>query len=319
MTLSGLVEKSASTLGTRFGLVSLVPTLLLVLIVFALVAAGAPAAAPKLQVAMNALAQYDTAQGLFLIVVILTLALVFQPFQILIVRFLEGYWGSSKLGNRSSSLFVKLHQQKRDRLKYKLDALQKAAQSPDTSNEKRYFLAVEAGELSEWIYRHYPTKESRLLPTRLGNVLRAAEDRAGEPYGLDVITLWPRFYAILPERMASIIDDQRNQLDIAARFCATFGVVTLVSVGLLYEHGWWLILPAVTIALSWLCYRGAIVSALSYGVSIRTAVDLHRFDLLYALHLPLPENPEAEKKINKELSDFLRQGAPMGSHYKHPD
>lgn len=174
---------------------------------------------------------------------------------------------------------------------------------------------AEAGLLSDHIERSYP--KGQLLPTTLGNVLRAAEESAGAPCGLDAIAIWPRLYMILPERTAAMVDDQRNQLDIAARFCVIFGVATVVSAGLLYRHGWWLMVPVATFALAWMSYRGAITSARDYGLGIRTAIDLHRFDLLRALHLPLPKDREAEKQANAILSEFLRQGRPVNFDYDH--
>ena len=42
---------------------------------------------------------------------------------------------------------------------------------------------------------------------------------------------------------------------------------------------------------------------------VEAAFDLHRFDLLTALHLPLPANLTGEVTANQELSQFLRQPA----------
>lgn len=315
MKLGGLVEKSASKLGVRFGLVGLLPTILLVLFVLALVWGGAPACPPRLQAALVAMAQFDTAQGLLLVIAILALTLILQPFQLLLIRLLEGYWGTSHLGGALSKVFANRHSEKRDRIQTQLDKLLEAAQKQSATGNTPT-LAIQEGHLSDRIERFYP--KGMTLPTMLGNVLRAAEENAGVPYGLDIVTVWPRLYAILPDRTAGLVDDQRNQLDIAVRFCATFWMATVVSLGLLYQHGWWLTVPAATLALAWMSYRGAIASALAYGLGIRTAVDLHRFDLLRALHLPLPKDRETEKQTNADLSAFLRQGQPGDFHYDHP-
>ena len=40
---------------------------------------------------------------------------------------------------------------------------------------------------------------------------------------------------------------------------------------------------------------------------MEAAFDLHRFDLLTALHLPLPADLTGEVATNQELSRFLRQ------------
>lgn len=311
MNLGSLIEKSAPELGVRLSLVGLLPTTVLVLLVLTLVWGGAPTKSPNFAAVLAEIARYDAAQGLLLVLAILVLTLVLQPFQLLLVRLLEGYWGTSKISETLSVFFVNRHREKRDCLQYKLDTLSKKIATEGSSTRE-----AEAGQLADRIEHFYP--KSRLLPTTLGNVLRAGEENAGAPYGLDIITVWPRLYAILPERTAALVDDQRNQLDVAVRFCVTFGVATVASAGLLFQHGWWLAVPLASLVLAWMSYRGAVASALAYVLGIRTAVDLHRFELLRALHLPLPPDPQAEKQTNVLLSDFLRQGVPMDVRYDHP-
>jgi hypothetical protein len=48
----------------------------------------------------------------------------------------------------------------------------------------------------------------------LGNVLRVAEDQAGQRYGLDTDTTMPLLYPYLTERFAQVVDDAREQLGI---------------------------------------------------------------------------------------------------------
>ena len=58
--------------------------------------------------------------------------------------------------------------------------------------------------------------------------------------------------------------------------------------------------------------------------NLLAAFDLHRFDLLVALHLPLPFNRATESLTNGDLSDFLRRGQAWEPydepdfHYQHP-
>ena len=63
-----------------------------------------------------------------------------------------------------------------------------------------------------------------------------------------------------------------------------------------------------TLGLSWLSYRAAISAGLAYGESIQAAYHLHRFDMLNALHLPLPSDRIEEIRLNRELSNFLKDG-----------
>ena len=312
MDLGGLVEKSLTGLGARFGLVSLLPAAVFVIFGGFLVLGGAPAHAPQFGAVLHTVGAWGPTEGVLLGIAAVALAIVLQPFQTFFVRILEGYWGSSAPAAFLSRLFAKRHRTRRDRIKSAKERLEAAAQNPTVAEPGQ---AYEAAILADRLVRSYPL--DKFLPTKLGNVLRAAEENAGAPYGLDAIAIWPLLYTVLPKRTAALLDDQRNQLDIAASFCVMGGMATLASACLLYRHGWWLLVPVATLLLTWIAYRGAILSAFAYGTGIRMAIDLHRFDLLTALHLPLPADASSERQYNKVLSDFLRQGTPENFKYEH--
>jgi hypothetical protein len=156
-----------------------------------------------------------------------------------------------------------------------------------------------------------------VMPTRLGNALRAAEMRAGEPYGLDAVVAWPRLYPLLSDPVRALVDGQRDALDVNARFCAVFAAAGVIAAALLAAHGWWLLVAAGCLVLTWLSYRSAVAAAIAYGETIRTSVDLHRFTLLEALHLPLPATPAEERALNAKVTRFLLQGVPLDTPYDH--
>ncbi|MGI8777554.1 MAG: hypothetical protein ACR2LJ_09245 [Acidimicrobiales bacterium] len=96
--------------------------------------------------------------------------------------------------------------------------------------------------------------------TALGNVLRAAEYRAGRLYGLDTVVMWPRLYPLLPAAMRDLVGDLRLQMDVVARFTVTFLAAAAISAALLATHGWWLLVPAGALVLA-ACSYGATVAA----------------------------------------------------------
>jgi hypothetical protein len=49
--------------------------------------------------------------------------------------------------------------------------------------------------------KYYPSEGYRIMPTSLGNVIRAAEDEAGNTYGLDTVITWPILYEVLPDKI----------------------------------------------------------------------------------------------------------------------
>jgi hypothetical protein len=294
-------------LGLRFNLVSLLPTGSLVLFVLALRASGAPGQAPDLQEAFAALKSLSGGQLVALFVFVLIVSLLLHPLQISLVRLLEGYWGDSALGRTLSAIGIEVHRRRQARLQNLI------RQTPMTTHDQRRRQSA----ISQ-LRSAYPPKLQRLLPTRLGNALRAAEDRAGQRYGLLTVTILPRLYPYLSERFAAAFADLRNQLDVAVRLCVMLLLATLISALMLIGYGWWLVLPVATGTLSWISYRAAVRAALNYGQGLHVAFDLHRFDLLRALHYPLPPNLAMERAFNRKLSDFFDRQLGMDQQpYQH--
>ena len=291
-------------IGARFALVGLLPGVVLALFVLALLWSGAPGEAPDLDRILDEARELDAWAGGLLFLTLLVAAIVAQPLQLGLVRWLEGYW---------PGVARPLAARRRARYERRVDALE-ATTAPRRKPLTPEELATMSDAASE--LRLLPPREY-LMPTRLGNALRAAEVRAGEPYGLDVVVAWPRLYPLLSDPVRAVVDGQRDALDVNARFCSVFAAAAVIAAGLLAAHGWWLLVPAGCLVLTWLAYRAAVAAAIAYGESIRSAVDLHRFTLLEALHLPLPATPEEEWALNAKLSRFLLQGVPLDAAYEH--
>jgi hypothetical protein len=291
-------------IGARFALVGLLPGVVLALFVLALLWSGAPGDAPDLDRILDEARELDAWAGGFLFLGLLVAAIVVQPLQLGLVRWLEGYW---------PRVARPLAARRRERYERRVAALEAttAPRRKPLTGEELASMSVAAAEL-----RLLPPRE-HVMPTRLGNALRAAEVRAGEPYGLDAVVAWPRLYPLLSDPVRAVVDGQRDALDVNARFCAVFAAAAVISAALLVTHGPWLLVPAGCLALAWLAYRAAVSAATAYGESIRAAVDLQRFTLLEALHLPLPATAEDERALNARLSRFLLQGVPLDAPYQH--
>jgi hypothetical protein len=54
----------------------------------------------------------------------------------------------------------------------------------------------------------------------------------------------------------------------------------------------------------------ALIAAGSYGAVIQAAFDLYRFELLPAMHLPLPRDAKDERRISGAVSRWFSQGLP---------
>jgi len=289
----------------RFGNVSMLPNLALVLLVLALLAGGAPAEPPDAGRILSAIDGLSLVRAAAVVALVVVVSLILHPFQFSLVRLLEGYWDATPVGRGIGALGKALHRRRREQLE------RVALAEPETPAQmERLQRAAER-------LAHYPSEE-RLLPTKLGNTLRAAEDEAGARYGLPTVVTMPRLYPYLSDRFAAVYTDRRNQLDIAVRFCVVLVLATVIAFGLLAANGGlWLLLPLLTALLAWASYAGAVRAAAAYGQALFVAFDLHRFDMLEALHYPLPVNIDDEIAFNQRLADFFIHGVPVEEQYRH--
>src|SRR5260370_24295303 len=75
--------------------------------------------------------------------------------------------------------------------------------------------------------RSMPRQDALGMPTRLGDILRAAERRPADKYGLDTIACWTALWLLLPAEAKTELVQARSALHNAARtwlLGALFGV-----------------------------------------------------------------------------------------------
>ncbi len=166
----------------------------------------------------------------------------------------------------------------------------------------------------------YPVDPRRLMPTRLGNLLGAAEAYPEVRYGLTTSVCWPRLWLLLPKETQETLAGARERLNSGAR-ALTWGVLFVVWT----VWAWWALPAALAAAAA--AYWAMLGAAGVYGSLLRAAFDLHRFDLYKALHWPLPSRWQAEKPAplgqaptqGQALSEFLYRGLGVRDVvYEHP-
>lgn len=233
------------------------------------------------------------------------LALLLHPFQVRAVRVLEGYWGRWPATAGLAGVLVEI--QRRHHL-----ALQ----------EKASHTGPVAADAGRRLAARPPVDV--LLPTALGNALRMGELSAGERYGLTTLSAWPRIYMQVSDRMSEALRSTRDALDTAVNLCWSFVALTVVLAAGLYDEPRARWLPLLTLVLAVVAYKGAVVAAQAYSGLMHAVFDLHRFDLLEALHHRLPAERDEEQQVFEQVSKlFAGFGVPdlpyeHGRRFSHP-
>jgi hypothetical protein len=307
---SGLVGAGTKALGgNRFALVNLLPVAVLVVLIGGLIRSGAYSAAePSLA---RVLPSGDSALALSgaAVFTVFLVAVVLQPFQVAFVRLLEGYWTERGLVGATGRMLIQHHLRRKATLHYEAEAqdpqpIGTALATVREHQRRARAIRARAGRAEDQL-RDYPTDEEALLPTGLGNILRAGEETAGARYGLDAMTVYPRLYPYLSPRLDAAMNEQLDMIDTMAAMCLAFTGATLAASPLLGRLDLWSLLPAVLVLAAVFAYLAAKAAARDHTVLLSTAIDLHRFDMLEHLHYPLPRNVETEYDLNFQLTTFL--------------
>lgn len=296
-------------------LVGFVPTALAIALVAVMLQAHAPTTPLSIQTIDDAAGRLGAAGASVIVAVAAAASITLAPLQFRLVQWFEGYWslrpkGPGRVLAPLRPLYrLGLWRQHRRYVRV-VDAL-----VVDAADHRS--IAVARAQRAEEDSRFRFPDEDRLLPTTLGNVLRAAEDRAGVRYGIDSVTLWPRLHALLPEELAAGIEDEVTQLDVSVRLVITWLTAGVVGAGLLIthphgvtQHPSWLAVVAVMFLLAQLSYRGAVESALAHGRDIEVAIDLYRGRVLDNARLPLPDRLSDERVRFGELIGLYRSDEP---------
>ncbi|NJM57734.1 MAG: hypothetical protein HC857_10280 [Synechococcales cyanobacterium RU_4_20] len=263
---------------------------------------------------------------------IATSAFIVQRFDFATLRFLEGYgplwirplkqWRIQQYRDRKTQLSQQaqtlraLEAQKRTQLQTlkTLIATQGAAQltpaqRTDYLQLNEHLLTPQQQQTLIRIrqeLRALPQTNTDLMPTRLGNILRAAERQPLHKYGLDAIICWSRLWMLLPDPVKKDLQEARADLNTAVRvwlwsllFC---GWATLAQTPL---ATWPLLLGLLS---AWFAYRWAIAAAITYSDLLEATFDLYRHLLYDALRWKLPENPDEERRVGQQLTQYLWRG-----------
>ena len=219
-------------------------------------------------------------------------AAIVQRLELTVLRWLEGYWHRwlnpirRGLVRRQESSFNRAKQTRKE-LFDRYDSL--------TSEEMDELVRL------DWQRKQTPKQSDRLMPTRLGNILRAAERRPLEKYGLETVICFPRLWLLLPAEVKTELSEARSRLNSMVRIW----IWSVLFLGWGYYALW--AIP-VGLGAAWFAYNWMLDAAAVYGDLLESAFDLYRTLLYKSLRLPLPKNPTEELRSGKALTDYLWRG-----------
>jgi hypothetical protein len=319
-------------IGRYFAHVSMIPALLLVIWTYMLISSGSLSGRPTLRNVEEALSHWSVGKAAGIVLVSLAVAIILHPLQFVTTQLLEGYWGTSPLGLAAMKVRILHHRRRQRDLVSRAGASQRAwhdcgtemlkndgewQDDPEADEEAiEARLQSEVGdplmlnliadqELSGQADRNYPDDPNRIMPTRLGNALRRFEDGAGESYGLKAVVIAPHLHLVAPPGHLEYLIDSRQEMDSAIRLCTVGLIASALTVGCMLAHGLWLLWTLVPYSIGYLAYKGAVSAAQSYGVVIKSVIDLDRFILYKELGLYAPRDNAEERETNAALTALL--------------
>jgi len=210
----------------------------------------------------------------------------------------------------------------------------------ELARNAKYFLEAHE-ELAEIEIRS-PMSADDLMPTRLGNVLRASEMYAYERYAIEEITIWPRLVSVLPGSIIRHIEEKNNHfmflinssfmVFVNAFFSFVFGFIGLPIIlfpnfvrslvgdtSKIFYIGYdfinplgYLLISVLLSGFGYILYRIAVNVAEDFGMYVRASFDLYRVNLIRQLNWQPPKTLEEERELWRDITRFIIAAERLG-------
>ncbi len=240
--------------------------------------------------------------------------------QVSVTRLFEGYWPGLPPLRALAGWRRRRYGRALDALTERVEEL--SEQIPSEGDAARLTrLRAEMNRLEERRLLTFPPPdyESHLMPTRLGNLYKAAELYPHARYRIDSVVVWPRLREVLPDAFVGRLQEVKTAVDFLLLFSLLSAVFALASVPYLLARG---ARPSLVLAcagalpLAWFAYRAALTPAQAYAEQIKVAFDLYRKPLLKTLGLRAPATLAGEQALWREVSDFIFRGIPLAEEWQ---
>lgn len=286
----------------------------------------------------TAIAAWDKLSGLnqFLLVLaelifVLVLAYLIYNFQYSFIRLFEGYWPNWRPVNYLRGRFVERQRKRWNSLDDQAHSIWNTRPAsakkrsttdgnvPSIWNTPEMLKKVQIAKINEIMDQqlaYYPpsTHLDQLMPTRIGNILRAAELYPYDRYGIDSPVIWTRLIPLLKSDVLAPLQSIKIARDFMLLMSTLLVIFTLIwcPVLAILTNNWILfVLCALGWPFAWLCYQNAVQSSVAYAEQLKAIFDLHRHELFDALGLDAPKNEDEERQQWQNIAYFFFRNLPM--------
>jgi len=255
-------------------------------------------------------------------VVALVLGLLLQGIRIPVIRIYSGWyamalWRDSRHKSlQAAGAALKSILRWKMLREYRRLASLSAKDTSDVPGPRRPDESVEAfAKRRQYEYElefNFPDGESRVLPTKFGNRIRAWEDYARTRWSLETVVIRPYVEAMLSDQET----DLRTSAETDLSFALNMSVLALVlgmtlGIDRAAEPPPSLLFIAACTApllLALAFYEIAGVAAVAWGNTVRATVDLHRLDLYERLGVRQPTTAAETAELGKAINRMLLYG-----------
>jgi hypothetical protein len=156
----------------------------------------------------------------------------------------------------------------------------------------------------------FPRRATWVLPTRLGNALRAGETYGWRQYGLSTVDLWTRLVSVAGDKVVEQLTQSRAVLDFfVALIGLSGGLVAATAAAALWAQEpdvlLWL-LPLCLLVPLW--YSRAVAAVTWHAQAMQALADLARVPLAEKLGIRLPGDLASERGVWEAVSDYAAWG-----------
>ena len=168
-------------------------------------------------------------------------------------------------------------------------------------------LQSEHGLLRRRLGNEFPERESLILPTRFGNIVRAFERYPQIIYGIEAINMWPRLQAVIPDAYLTMLDEAKAQLDLWVNLWFGGLLVAATALGIMIYSGDCTIAVVILAALALACAFAKVAqdAAGQWGALVKGAFDLYRGPLCEQLGFEMPRSIAFERSMWTAVSQAV--------------